>query len=679
MKKLFLFFILMPAAVVVAQQKDYPIQSVPFTSVRLNDSFWLPRIKTNHTVTIPASFERCENTGRVKNFEMAAARSGKFCTVYPFDDTDIYKTIEGASFSLSLYPDKKLELYIDTLIAKVKAAQEPDGYLYTARTINPAEPHHWAGNERWEKERELSHELYNSGHLYEAAAAHYQATGKKNLLDIALRNADLVCSVFGPDKRHVAPGHEVVEMGLVKLYRITGKKEYLETAKYFVDERGHYDKYDATSKDPWRNGSYWQDDKPVVQQVEATGHAVRAAYLYAAVADVAALTGDKDYLRAIDSIWNNVVTKKIYVQGGIGAIGSGERFGGNYELPNATAYNETCAAIANVYWNYRMFLLHGDAKYMDVLEKSLYNGLISGVGMDGKSFFYTNAMEVRNSFHHHDLEPERSGWFTCSCCPTNVTRLIPSVPGYMYAQKGKDVYVNLFIAGTATVVVDKKPVQIEQRNNYPWDGKLTVVVSPKASQEFNVLVRIPGWAQEEAIPGNLYAFSQPAGSRVSIAVNGKPVPLKLQNGYAVISRAWKKGDVVEVNLPMEVRRVKASPRISEDLGRVALQRGPLMYCAEWPDNFGRAANIVLPRQATFTTEFKPDLLNGVTVVRAEAVAVKVDGAANSVSTVRQPFTAIPYYAWAHRGKGEMMIWLPEQVADVDIIAGVEVINNEGKK
>src|SRR5687768_9027128 len=291
-----------------AQNADYPIQVVPFTKVKLTDNFWLPRIKTNHTVTIPASFQRCEETGRVKNFEMAAAKSGKFCTIFPFDDTDIYKTIEGASFSLSLYPDKKLESYIDSLIIKIKNAQEPDGYLYTARTINPNEPHLWAGKERWVKERELSHELYNSGHLYEAAAAHYQATGKRNLLDIALKNADLVCSVFGhsPDKKKVAPGHQVVEMGLVKLYRITGKKEYLDAAKYFVEERGHYAGYDARSRDPWKNGSYWQDHVPVVKQKEAIGHAVRAGYLYAAVADVAALTGDQQLLAAVDTIWENM-------------------------------------------------------------------------------------------------------------------------------------------------------------------------------------------------------------------------------------------------------------------------------------------------------------------------------------------------------------------------------------
>jgi uncharacterized protein len=648
-----------------AQQRDYPISAVPFTKVKLTDNFWLPRIKTNHNVTIPASFERCENTGRVKNFEMAAARSGKFCTVYPFDDTDIYKTIEGASFSLSLNPDKKLETYIDSLIVKIGAAQEPDGYLYTARTIDPLNAHGWAGKERWEKEREMSHELYNSGHLYEAAAAHYMATGKKSLLTIALKNADLVCSVFGHNKRHVAPGHEVVEMGLVKLYRITGKKEYLETAKYFIEERGHYHGYDSANADPFKNGAYWQDHKPVVEQDEAIGHAVRAVYLYAAVADVAALTGDKTFLAAIDRIWENMVGKKFYVQGGIGASGHGERFGANYELPNSTAYNETCAAIGNVYWNQRMFQLHGESKYIDVLERSLYNGLLSGVGMDGKSFFYTNAMEIKNTLSHRDMEAERSGWFTCSCCPTNITRLIPSVPGYVYAVKDNAIYVNLFVTSTSTVNFNKSEVQIAQENNYPWDGKLVFRVQPKSPQSFSMLVRIPGWAQNEVVPSDLYTFKKTAGQKVTITINGKPVDYEVEKGYAVLSKQWKKGDVVEVNLPMEIREITSNPKVENNNGKIALERGPLVYCAEWPDNNGQVSNIVLPANTTFTSEHKNDLLNGVTVIKAEVPAIKIED--NRVSTVRQPFMAIPYYAWAHRGKGEMMIWLPQKVSAVDII------------
>jgi uncharacterized protein len=671
MKHLLLFsaaIFLLSNSATFAQEKDYPISAVPFTQVKLSDNFWLPRIRTNHAVTIPASFERCESTGRIRNFEMAAARSGKFCTVYPFDDTDIYKTIEGASFSLSLIPDKNLELYIDTLIQKIAAAQEPDGYLYTARTINPVAVHAWAGKERWEKERELSHELYNSGHLFEAAAAHFQATGKRNLLDIALKNADLVCSVFGPEKKHVAPGHQVVEMGLVKLYRITGKKEYLSTAKFFIEERGHFAGYDSASNDPFKNGAYWQDHKPVVDQDEAVGHAVRAGYLYAAIADVAALTGDPQFLNAIDKIWSNVVGKKIYVQGGIGASGEGERFGGNYELPNPTAYNETCAAIANVYWNQRMFQLHGESKYIDILERTLYNGLISGVGMDGKSFFYTNAMEIKNNHGHRDQEGQRSGWFTCSCCPTNVTRLIPSVPGYMYAVKDNAVYINLFANSTASVNVGKKKIVITQENNYPWDGDLKFRVNASQPGEQLVLVRIPGWALNQAMPSDLYSFRTSDPVKVPVSVNGKAIDYVMQNGYAVIKRSWKKDDVLEVKLPMDVHRLVSNEKVEDNLGKVALQRGPLVYCAEGIDNNGLISNLILPEKASFTTEYNPDLLNGIAVVKSEAVAIAVSAETNSVSTKTQPFMAIPYYAWAHRGKGEMMIWFPQQIKAIDIIS-----------
>ena len=668
MKKFILSFSLFISLAAWAQRSDYPIKGVAFTQVKLTDNFWLPRLKTNADVTIPASFKRCETTGRVKNFDMAATHTGKFCTVYPFDDTDIYKTIEGASYSLSIFPDAKLAKYLDSLITIIGKAQEPDGYLYTARSIDPAHPHEWAGTERWQRERELSHELYNAGHLYEAAVAHYLSTGKKNLLNIALKNADLICSVFGPGKRSVAPGHEIVEMGLVKLYRITGKPEYLSTAKFFIEARGTYKGYDSTSKDEWKNGMYWQDDKPVVNQTEAEGHAVRAGYLYSAVADIAALTDDKQMLAAVDNIWNNLVSKKLYVQGGAGAVGSGERYGDNYELPNTTAYNETCAAIANVFWNQRMFQLHGDSKYIDVLEKILYNGLISGIGLDGKSFFYTNAMQIQNSFSHPDMEAERSGWFTCSCCPTNLTRLLPSIPGYVYAERDKSLYVNLFINSTANITVDGKPISISQQNNYPWDGDLKFTVSPKSAFGFSMMIRIPGWARNQEIPSDLYLFKNNTNDSVAIAVNGKSANYSLQNGYAVLNRTWQKGDVVDVRLPMNVRRVIANEKVKNDEGKVALQRGPIVYCAEWVDNGGKASNIVMSADATFTTEYRKDLLNGVVLIKSEVPVIKIDDNGESISTKKQAFTAIPYYAWANRGKGEMQLWFPEKIKDVELFS-----------
>ncbi|GGF01853.1 glycoside hydrolase family 127 protein [Hymenobacter cavernae] len=651
----------------LAQHSDYPIQAVSFTKVKLTDNFWLPRLKTNTDVTIPASFQRCQATNRVKNFEMAAAKKGKFATTFPFDDTDIYKTIEGASYSMSLYPDEKLGAYVDALIAKVAAAQEPDGYLYTARTIDPAHPHAWAGKERWEKERELSHELYNSGHLYEAAVAHYQATGKKNFLNIALKNADLVCSVFGPGKRSVAPGHEIVEMGLVKLYRVTGKPEYLSTAKFFLQQRGTYKGYDPKSPDVWKNGSYWQDDKSVYDQREAIGHAVRAEYLYSAMADVAALTDDKRMLASVDSIWENMVSKKFYVTGGTGAVPGGERFGKNYELPNTTAYNETCASVADVYWNQRMFLLHGQSKYIDVMEKVLYNGLISGVGLDGKSFFYSNAMQIKNSASFPQTEPARAGWFDCSCCPTNLARLFPSLPGYVYAQRSNDVFVNLFVSGSTELLVNKKKVQLTQQNNYPWDGGLKFTVNPASATNFNLRVRIPGWARGQAMPSDLYTFAAPSEKTVTIRINGKPQQYSVQDGYAVLTRKWQKNDVVDVELPMEVRQVVANPLVRDDLGKVAIQRGPIVYCAEWTDNSGKTSNLIVPSNTAFTAAYKPDVLNGVMELTAKVPAIKVDAASNSVSTVSQTMTAIPYYAWANRGKGEMTVWFPRQVLDIDLI------------
>src|SRR5260221_8972516 len=644
-------------------QHDYPIHPVNFTEVRVTDKFWLPRIETNRTVTIPASFERCRATGRMKNFEMAATHQGKFCTIYPFDDTDIYKTLEGASYSLAVHPDPVLAKYLDSLITLIGSAQEPDGYLYTARTIDPAHPHAWSGPERWVREHELSHALYNSGHLFEAAVAHYNATGKRSLLDIALKNADLLVATFGPDKRHVAPGHEIVEMGLVKLYRVTGKKEYIDLEKFFLEQRGER-QYTKERKNVWKSGSFWQPQEPVTQQDEVVGHAVRAMYLYSAMTDSAALTGDTAYGKAVDRLWENMVGKKIYLQGGIGAIGDGERFGDNYELPNLTTYAETCAAIGSVYWNYRMFLLHGDAKYIDVHERTLYNGLISGVGLDGKSFFYTNAMQIWNPHTHPDMEPVRSGWFPCSCCPTNIARLLPSVPGYIYGVKGRDVYVNLYISGTANL---GPGVRLTQQSNYPWDGNIHLTLATGKPAAFGLLLRIPGWARGEAIPGGLYQFEGTSDSAVTIRVNGQLVNADIKNGYAIINRTWKNKDVVELLLPMPVRKIQAIDSVKDDIGKLAIQRGPLIYCAEWVDNNNRTGNLIVPANASFTTQFEPGLLNGIVTLQTDGQRVDVDPGGLQITTHKDHIVAIPYYAWANRGKGEMNIWFPEKVKDVELL------------
>ncbi|MDZ7261773.1 MAG: glycoside hydrolase family 127 protein [candidate division KSB1 bacterium] len=620
--------------------QDYPIRPVPFTAVKVTDNFWAPRIKLNHDVTIPIALKHCYTTGRVDNFLFAGKlKEGAFCTQYPFDDTDIYKIIEGASYSLQMFPDQQLEARMDTLIYYIGKAQEPDGYLYTARTIDPQKPHRWAGIKRWEKDPEGSHELYNCGHLYEAAVAHYQATGKRTLLDIAIKNADLLCRDFGPGKLSYYPGHQIVEMGLVKMYRVTGNKAYLDLAKFFLDVRGN-------------GGEYNQSHKKVTEQTEAVGHAVRATYMYSGMADVAALTGEQAYIKAIDTIWEDVVFRKIYLTGGIGAVGGHEGFGPAYELPNMSAYNETCAAIGNIYWNYRLFLLHGDSKYFDVLERTLYNGMISGVSLTGDHFFYLNPLA---SMGQH----ERSAWFGCACCPSNVCRFIPSVPGYMYATTNNRLYVNLFIQSTSHIDLDGTTVEVIQKTDYPWNGEIDVTINPKKSRVFDLALRIPGWAQNQLIPGNLYTFATRDESTFQVLVNGKPAPYEMKNGYAVLHRKWQKGDRIHLSLPMPVRRVKAHEKVVADRGKVALQRGPIVYCAEWPDHQdGKVLNLVLDKNAALKTTFKPELLGGVQVITGQAKLVKLaeDG---RVTESEVPFLAIPYYAWANRGPGEMAVWLAE--------------------
>lgn len=636
---------------------DYPFKPVPFTAVHMNDVFWAPRIETNRKVTIPYAFKECEITGRVANFVRAAealrgqlGANDRKLPGYPFDDTDIYKVIEGASYTLSVQPDPKLDAYVDSLIAKIAAAQEKDGYLYTARTIDPAHPHAWSGPVRWQNEEIQSHELYDAGHLFESAVAHYQATGKRNLLDIALREANLLCDTFGPGKRTIWPGHQIVAMGLVKLYRVTGDARYLNLAKFMLDSRGG------------PNGSkYNQSWEPVVDQTEAVGHAVRATYMYSGMADVAAMTNDTRYVSAIDAIWQNVVGKKLYITGGIGATGAGEAFGANYELPNLTAYNETCASVGNDFWNQRLFLLHGDAKYVDVLERTLYNGLISGVSLDGKLFFYQNPLESNG-------RQARSPWFGVACCPGNITRFMASVPGYMYATGGNAIYVNLFAGSTAEIPLGSRTVKLAQETRYPWDGNVKIAVDPGAPASFEVKVRIPGWAREQPVPSDLYRFAEdvnaPVTLSVTLSVNGHKVPLDLDKGYVTIAREWKPGDVVELHLPMPVRRVLANTQVAADRGRMAIQRGPIVYAAEWPEFPNhKVRNLVLPENQKLTSAFRPELLNGVEVVQGKAVGLAYDAAGKVIRT-NESFTAIPYYAWANRGRGEMAVWIAasEEVA-----------------
>jgi DUF1680 family protein len=635
--------------------RDYPVKPVPFTAVHFNDSFWAPRIETNRRVTIPFAFQKDEETGRIHNFERAATvlrgeeLTDKKPPGYPFDDSDVYKAMEGAAYALSVQPDPKLEAYLDDLIAKIGAAQEKDGYLYTTRTIDPVKPHPWAGKTRWELEKVDSHELYNLGHLYEAAVAHYQATGKRTLLDIALKSADLLTRTFGPGKKSIWPGHQVTEMGLIKLYRVTGDQRYLDLAKFMLDSRG-------PDGDKGAGREYNQSHKKVVEQAEAVGHAVRATYMYSGMADVAALTGDTSYVNAIDAIWRDVVGDKLYVTGGIGSRSSGEAFGDAYELPNMSAYNETCAAVGNDFWNHRLYLLHADAKYIDVMERTLYNGLLSGVSLDGKLFFYPNPLESKGQ---HRRQP----WFGVACCPANITRFLASLSGYVYAQQKDTLYINLFVASTADIRMDGgRQVKVIQATRYPWDGTVKITITPDKSGAFTIDVRIPGWALNDAVPSDLYRFVDRVKEPVTLNVNGQPVPIKLEKGYVALHRNWKRGDAIELHLPMPVRRVTANSKVSADRGRVALQRGPLVYCAEWPDNpEGHVRNLMLPDDAELETEFRRDLLNGVTVVKSKVISFKKDAAGN-VEKKQVDLVAIPYYAWANRGPGEMVVWLPNNEA-----------------
>lgn len=634
-----------------SQNHGYPINPTPFTSVKLADGFWGERLKACRLTTIPLAFNKCEETGRYHNFENATHPSDTIHVGgFSFDDTDVYKTIEGASYILQTYPDKKLENYIDSVLTIVAAAQEPDGYLYTSRTMNPKHPHEWAGSKRWETVEILSHEFYNLGHMVEGAIAHYQATGKRNFLDIAIRYADCVCREIGPDKGQLlrVPGHQIAEMALAKLYIVTGNEKYLRQAKFFLDMRGRTSRTDA----------YSQAHLPVIDQREAVGHAVRAVYMYSGMADVAALTGDPAYVNAIDAIWDNIVSRKYYITGGIGARHEGESFGSNYELPNASAYCETCAAIGNVYVNHRLFLMHGDAKYYDVLERTLYNGVISGMSVDGGAFFYPNPLESHG-------EHERQPWFGCACCPSNLCRFIPSIPGYVYAVKDRDVYVNLFMSNTAKLDVEGKLVELSQSTNYPWNGDITITVNKNKAGKFGMKIRIPGWVQNKVVPSDLYSYSDGKQPGFTISINGTAVDSNIEKGYITINRQWKKGDVVDIHFDMEPRTVIANENVAADRGRVAFERGPLVYCAEWPDNEFDIHHIIVSQNPKITATNRHDIINGLITLTTDAQTLAYD-ATGALMADKVKLTLIPYYAWCHRGKGNMAVWLPQSLSTASV-------------
>jgi DUF1680 family protein len=671
-------------------QKGYPITPVPFTAVKVTPgTFWGQRSQASREVTIPLAFSKCESEGRYKNFENAAAHlkdPSKVFKVngvgYSFDDTDPYKTLEGAAYILQTYPDKKLEAYCDSVIDIIASAQEPDGYLYTARTQNPADPHHWAGNRRWVKEEDLSHELYNLGHMVEGAVAYWQSTGKRKFLDIACRYADCCIREVGAGTGQitVVPGHQIAEMAMARLYLATGEKKYLDFGKYLLDYRGKTE----------IKHEYSQAHLPVIEQSEAVGHAVRAAYMYAGMADVAALTGDEGYIKAIDRIWDNIVTKKLYITGGIGATSSGEAFGKNYELPNMSAYCETCAAIGNVYVNHRLFLLHGESKYYDVLERTLYNGLISGVSLDGGSFFYPNPLA---SMGQHQRQP----WFGCACCPSNICRFIPSLPGYVYAVRdgSKDntpaVYVNLFLSNSTTLALGKKKVSLTQTTNYPWDGDITINIDKTNAGQFALKLRIPGWVKGQPVPSDLYTYTDGKRLGYTIKVNGETItsngkavansPLSTlhspltNDGYLTIDRKWKKGDKVDIHFDMEARTVRANHKVAADRGMISIERGPLVYCAERPANQEAAQGVDAALLQANNYDIMGALMNQTptfTLGKGQIAGTELTTLITDVQTLDfnkqgklqttdHQLTLIPYYAWCHRGSSKMQVWLAQDL------------------
>ena len=641
-------------------QKDYQIKPVDFTKVHFTDNFWAPRIEINRTVSIPTAFGKCEETGRLDNFAIAGnLKKGEHKGDFPFDDTDAYKIIEGASYSLAVKYDAKLDKYVDSLIYLISSAQEMDGYLYTCRTNNAKKLFGWMGKERWE--RLNSHELYNLGHLYEAAVAHYRSTGKRTLLHVAIKSADLICKVFGPNpgQKRVPSGHPIVEMALVKLYRVTNDERYLNLAKFFLDETGY-------ARDGHRLSEYSQDHKPIKDQDEILGHAVRAGYLYSGVTDVAAITGSEEYKKAALNVWDNLVSKKLYITGGMGSRAQGEGFGPNYELPDHTAYCETCASIANVYWSYRMFLLTGDAKYIDVVERALYNGVISGVSLSGDRYFYDNPLA---SVGQH----ERAPWFGCACCPGNITRFMASIPSYVYAVKGDDIFVNLYAAGEAVVKTDNNEIKIVQTTNYPWNGEIVLKLVSVKGNGAGIKLRIPGWAQDKPVASDLYAFADKNKDKITLLVNGKEQTLSIKDGYAVLNSVSKEGDEITLTLPMTVKKIIANEKVEYLKDKVALQRGPVVYCLEAVDQSDKHVfNLYSPQLKSLSVNFEKDLLGGVMTITGSGKVLKGTSKSSNPS-----FKAVPYYAWNNRGAGEMTVWIPEE-KDLAVPVPKETIASKSK-
>jgi len=612
--------------------RDYPFTPVDFTRVQLEEGFWKKWVETAKEATIPYAFGKCEETGRIDNFRFAAGlEEGRFRGRFGFDDSDVYKIIEGASYALMLQDDPELDRYLDTLISYIAGAQEKDGYLYTPWTLEANDYNEFAccsysPEGQWKGTTDASHEFYNAGHMYEAAAAHYMATGKGNFLDVALKNADLIYDVCITQGHDYVPGHQEIEIGLVRLYRITGDGKYLELSRHLLDTRAEV-----------KDGEYGQAHLPVTEQREAVGHAVRANYMYSAMADITALTGDTAYLKAVEGLWENVAGKKLSITGAVGASHQGEAYGGNFDLPN-DPYNETCAAIANVYWNHRMFLLSGESRYMDVLERTLYNGVLSGLSMSGTGFFYPNTLRHDGQHGFNRGANGRSPWFDCSCCPSNLSRFIPSVAGYAYAVKDDQIYVNLYMNGRAGLQTKGGELMLVQHTRYPWEGSVELEVIPQRDTEATLHLRVPGWAGNRPVPTGLFRFLNEPEELPVLSLNGEIIPVDPDQGYITIKRNWSRGDRIILDLPMQPRLVTADDRVEAKNGLVAVQYGPLVYCAEETDNSSDVLEAAVDQSTRFSARYDRDLLGGVTVLEGDGLVL------------------VPYYSWANREIGDMNVW-----------------------
>jgi len=633
-----------------AQSSFLQLEPVSFSQVNITDNFWKPKMDKVATTTLAACIYQTEiNTPRIRNFEKVARKKGEQHEGIFYDDSDVFKALEAISYTLKYHPNPELEKKADEWIDKIAAAQLPDGYLNTYFTLRDL-------NARW---TDMSmHEDYNAGHMIEAAVAYYDATGKRKFLDVVIKWADYFDSIFGPGKRDWVTGHQELELALVKLYKTTKNEKYLKLAHWLLEERGHRLAKGYTWTE-WKDTAYAQDLVPVRDQTKITGHAVRAMYMYTGAADVAALTGDEGYMKAMKTVWEDVVYRNMYITGGIGSSGNNEGFSVDYDLPNEQAYCETCASVGMVFWNQRMNALTGESKYIDILERSLYNGALDGLSLSGDHFFYGNPLASTG-------KNARREWFGTACCPANIARLVASLGNYVYAKSGDAIWINLFVGSNTAISLANGELPVEMETNYPLSGSVTIHFNPAKKIKYALHLRIPGWARDEAVPGGLYRFADSSKNHFDILLNNKKAEYRMEKGYAVIDREWKKNDKVELILPMEIRRVVARPELKFDQNRVALQMGPLVYCAEGADNNGKAWNFILPDDTPLHVSQQTILSEPVIAIKATVPVIRIDEDGQTVKTEMKEITAIPYYTWCNRGSDQMQVWLPRKITDVKL-------------